>query len=371
MDDNSAHNNNNNKRHINIKSNPQLSHDFEILHRLLKRNYAQHHRALYFKRLQMAISFISKHQIVITSNETSKENSILLSHVENLQKEIQQQQNFTQKSSRSPRRFTEAKWELPNILSKASRSACDKNSKIDFLEEIRALSFCLTSLLPEALNRIEYAASALFETASNGYFLPFCTVALSALARVRTILMMVGKSVAIWFQENVRQGFIYDAISKPDYFKETLDLWGGVQACKACFQECEKVNIDVVLQRFIPTNEKDVEPNQISEEIPMELNFSLHEDDKMIVSENINDSAPTHLDISDVGSCIKDSVAIISSNNLNVEKAELNKYCFEKRKKKSAGKSVDQTNVKVRKSKKEKKKKKKKIERDVIDDIFS
>ena len=47
--------------------------------------------------------------------------------------------------------------------------------------------------LGECLSRIQHAAIALFAETSRGYFLPFCTVALSCLARIRVLLMRIGR----------------------------------------------------------------------------------------------------------------------------------------------------------------------------------
>ena len=47
--------------------------------------------------------------------------------------------------------------------------------------------------LPECLSRLEYAAQALFAEMVRGFFLPFCTVAVAAISRVRTLLLRLGK----------------------------------------------------------------------------------------------------------------------------------------------------------------------------------
>ena len=55
------------------------------------------------------------------------------------------------------------------------------------------LSRKLTHHLPEVLSRILYAAEGLYTELSRGYFVPFCTVALAAISRIRALLMRMGR----------------------------------------------------------------------------------------------------------------------------------------------------------------------------------
>ena len=43
------------------------------------------------------------------------------------------------------------------------------------------------------LSRILYAAEGLYTELSRGYFVPFCTVALAAISRIRALLMRMGR----------------------------------------------------------------------------------------------------------------------------------------------------------------------------------
>ena len=52
-------------------------------------------------------------------------------------------------------------------------------------------------------SRIQHASSALFIEISRGYFLPFCTVALAALARIRMVLRRIGRLGVTFVQLHV------------------------------------------------------------------------------------------------------------------------------------------------------------------------
>jgi hypothetical protein len=58
--------------------------------------------------------------------------------------------------------------------------------------EIEFLSKTLSTFIPELVSRIDHAARALFTEISRGFFLPFCTVAASALARIRFLIVQGG-----------------------------------------------------------------------------------------------------------------------------------------------------------------------------------
>lgn len=46
---------------------------------------------------------------------------------------------------------------------------------------------------PELISRMEHAGSALLIEINRGFFLPFCTVALASLARIRTLILKLGR----------------------------------------------------------------------------------------------------------------------------------------------------------------------------------
>jgi hypothetical protein len=67
----------------------------------------------------------------------------------------------------------------------------DEQSKLkDEYEELERL---YTVSFVELLSRIDHASVPLFLEVSRGFFLPFCTIALGALGRVRTILLRMGR----------------------------------------------------------------------------------------------------------------------------------------------------------------------------------
>lgn len=64
-------------------------------------------------------------------------------------------------------------------------------------DELEQLIRVWTTGMEETLSRIHHASSALFLEVSRGFFLPFCSVALGALARIRAMLMEIGGHLAL------------------------------------------------------------------------------------------------------------------------------------------------------------------------------
>jgi len=61
------------------------------------------------------------------------------------------------------------------------------------LERLDVLRKSIVVGLPECLSRLEFAAEPLFAEISRGYFLPFCTVAVGVISRIRTLLLRLGR----------------------------------------------------------------------------------------------------------------------------------------------------------------------------------
>jgi hypothetical protein len=111
-----------------------------------------------------------------------------------LQKKINgYHQELNRKSASRKRRHTEEdeKWELEPCHETAT-STTSKSRPASLLQELREVTLFWTGTVPEILSRIQHASKSLFIEVSRGFFLPFCTVALSSLARIRSLLIEIG-----------------------------------------------------------------------------------------------------------------------------------------------------------------------------------
>ena len=151
-----------------------LSLDLSVLEGLLKRHRTNHGRTLYFRRISMALKAIQRHNLVD-----------FCSQMESLERDVNQ---WSQQRKRKKRRNEEEHWDL------TQRSNSGRDEVLESLKvEASKVQKLLVHQFPEFLSRIQLASSALFMEINRGFFLPFCTVALSALARVRVLILQIGR----------------------------------------------------------------------------------------------------------------------------------------------------------------------------------
>mmetsp|Transcript_19441 Transcript_19441/g.22421 ORF Transcript_19441/g.22421 Transcript_19441/m.22421 type:complete len:479 (+) Transcript_19441:40-1476(+) len=168
-----------------------LSYDVSILHALLKRHRSSHGRTIYFRRMNMTLKCLKRQQKMIMVENVYR--------VKELQKNINQyHQELNRKKKLRQRHGTEEEeeWCLqPSHNNKTAAAAATTKttrtvSKFSILvDELQKLILVWTQHIPEILSRIRHSSLALIKEVSRGFFLPFCTVALGALARIRSIVM--------------------------------------------------------------------------------------------------------------------------------------------------------------------------------------
>lgn len=123
--------------------------EISIVEALLSRNRSSHGRTIYYKRLQMVMQCIRK--------------CSLLDFASRLKIQMQD-------------------------LSKMDRASTSEERQ----EELEYLTTTLSATFPELVSRIEHAAKAFFTEIGRGFFLPYCTVAVAALARIRILVLQMG-----------------------------------------------------------------------------------------------------------------------------------------------------------------------------------
>jgi hypothetical protein len=114
-----------------------------------------------------------------------------LKDLQNNINDYHQEQNRKRMSKKRRYDEEEERWDLQSLHKKSTSLAPPSESEL-IGQEFQELIQVWTRNIPEILSRIQHASKSLFIEVSRGFFLPFCTVALSALARIRSFLMEVG-----------------------------------------------------------------------------------------------------------------------------------------------------------------------------------
>lgn len=128
--------------------------EVSIVEALLSRNRTSHGCTIYHRRLQMVLQCIRKCNLLDFASR------------------LKQQVHKNSKKGRQ-------------------QSTEEKN------EELEYLTSTLSDTFPELISRIEHAAKALFAEIGRGFFLPYCTVAASAIARIRILTLQMGQESII------------------------------------------------------------------------------------------------------------------------------------------------------------------------------
>jgi len=187
--------------------------EVDVLRALLERNWRAHRRTKYYQRLSMALRFCvavvrqpRQRQRRRTGNGDTEssysassfpqgysflqlwpEASVLLGEL-----------RTRADRERKKRKRREVFWEV-SLACTADDGDGGELEKERRLYRDRLREFDPSVLLErfrEALSRLEYASDALFPEIARGFFLPFCTVAVAAIARIRALLLRLASELA-------------------------------------------------------------------------------------------------------------------------------------------------------------------------------
>lgn len=168
-----------------------LALDVSVLDALLKRHRCSHGRTIYFRRMEMVLN-----RLFVRSRKSMVENAVFrLKIVRKDLNQYHQEQNRKIMSRKRRYNDEEEQWDI----NKEPDASLSRSSRI--ARELKDLSYIWTRNFPELLLRIQHASKALFTEVTRGFFLPFCTVGLGALARIRSLLMFIGLGGLIQLQE--------------------------------------------------------------------------------------------------------------------------------------------------------------------------
>ncbi|KAG7357515.1 hypothetical protein IV203_002203 [Nitzschia inconspicua] len=163
-----------------------LSLDVSLLQSLLRRHRTSHGRTLYYRRMDMAVRCLQTTYNVVEST----------TRLETLTRTVRHQhhQRHQSRQKRKQRDMeTDEEWTLRRDNNNNNNNN-ENDESLSFLwQEFQALVSIYTKGIQEIVSRIIHASKALFLEVSRGFFLPFCTVALSALARIRAMVLHIGR----------------------------------------------------------------------------------------------------------------------------------------------------------------------------------
>ena len=163
--------------------------EVSILEALLQRNRCGHGRTKYFQRASMALRSCLKANLLDLGNTVDQWKAAT--------EERQQNQLVTRKKKRKRpiQKNKDEFWDLSTIRQEEEEeedttAVHDNSSRIQSLQH--TIQFALKETIPQVISRMEHASDPLFLEIQRGFFVPFCTVALGALARIRVVLMRMG-----------------------------------------------------------------------------------------------------------------------------------------------------------------------------------
>lgn len=178
-----------------------LQFDIAILHLVLQRNRNQHFRALYFRRLEMVLRSITRYSILGSSTEG---NLGLCEVMSFLQGEHARIISIVNRQKAKQRRYNHERDENHKWTIQSNSDAVTYGNQPYpqslIIKYTKRLHEFVTQQIPEILSRISHAASALYIELSRGYFVPFCTVSLACISRVRMLLMHLAKEGCVQYQ---------------------------------------------------------------------------------------------------------------------------------------------------------------------------
>lgn len=109
---------------------------------------------------------------------------------------VEWREAILEKKAQSQKRKRDESWDITS-LSKEKEPLMDTPA----IQSLHAIQKTLQQEIPEVLSRLEHASEPLFLEVSRGFFLPFCTVALGAIGRIRVFLMRIGHQLLDTLEE--------------------------------------------------------------------------------------------------------------------------------------------------------------------------
>jgi hypothetical protein len=146
-----------------------LALEVSILERILRNNRAAQGCTKYYQRLRMACRCLQRHRILDLLDDSQKLAQAITAAA-------------TRKTTQKKRQ--EIFWEFTS----ASKRSTESNETDAFAKALASIRQRVAEGLPECLSRLDYASEALLLEMARGFFLPLCSIAIAAVARIRLLL---------------------------------------------------------------------------------------------------------------------------------------------------------------------------------------
>lgn len=168
-----------------------LSTEISILQSILKRNYHAHHRTKYFRHVQMSLLHLNRHSIITHLEEIAY--FIQMYRLKYLSKKRIGVTSSSELSHEDYELINDRKTVLNVPLNNKQGTSTNKQEQL--CHNLQWLNHCIIHTLPEAINRIENTCDMITEeNISKGYYLSLSCVIVASFARVRHILLHLGRN---------------------------------------------------------------------------------------------------------------------------------------------------------------------------------
>jgi hypothetical protein len=167
-----------------------LSLDISVFDALLKRHCCSHGRAKYYQRCRMTLTCMQQRYNLLDF-------SILLAELQKSVNGMDQQRKRARRNNRN----AEQAWEMQELGSNNNQKSLMTKEQLQLADQLSTIQTTVLHHFPEIISRIHHASMALFVEVSRGFFLPFCTVALGALARIRALILRMGRMALTELQQ--------------------------------------------------------------------------------------------------------------------------------------------------------------------------
>lgn len=184
--------------------------EVQVLSALIKRNRHSHGRTKYYQRISMALNClrnknvekvaINEHEHIQSSNHNVGQGALSWYDRQcRLQEKLVSVESIVSKQmklSKRKRKQDDVFWDLIKDETSSDTLSSDVTLLVkDYNEEVIHFFRALTPTLMEILNRIDFAATAMFAEIVRGFFLPFGTIAIGCLARIRSLLLTFSREI--------------------------------------------------------------------------------------------------------------------------------------------------------------------------------
>lgn len=286
-----------------------LSTEISILQSILKRNYHAHHRTKYFRHVQMSLLHLNRHSIITHLEEIGY--FIQMYRLKYLSKKRIGVTSSSELSHEDYELINDRKTVLNVPLNNKQGTSTKKQEQL--FHNLQWLNHCIIHTLPEAINRIENTCNMITEeNISKGYYLSLSCVIVASFARVRHILLHLGRN-------NIHEFLMY-------------------LECSSIEKNDNNVLINSIIKTFCTLPDNCIGKFMVKQNVSQNQQHNHHDQNEMNKSSRIiNNVSSSSQQQEDIGESIhsnNNGVTLITSSNDNSKKRKESSLSLSKSKKK-------------------------------------